>query len=143
LFFTFGFLVLFILCSITGVILINASLKNPFSINSYIVYTFYYTLLMSFVFAMFSAFYGWLSPQCHFKEWNGIVHFITLFTGANLMFFSYYFLGLAGMPGLINEHPAVFEFWNVFDSLGFSISLISTIWFFYIVFKILLNKYFL
>jgi heme/copper-type cytochrome/quinol oxidase subunit 1 len=100
-------------------------------------------LSMGAVFAMFAAFYMWIGQitGLQFDEEYGKIHFITFFIGVNLTFFPMHFLGLAGMPRRIPDYPDAFEFWNTIASLGSSISLSSTIWFFYVVFAMFYNQH--
>jgi cytochrome c oxidase subunit 2 len=94
---------------------------------------------MGAVFALFAGFYYWIEKMsgCSFSEMLGRIHFWLFFIGVNLTFFPMHFLGLAGMPRRISDYPDAFYSWNKLASIGSSVSLISALLFFYIVYDCL------
>ena len=139
--FALGFVFMFTIGGLSGVVLANASLDIAFHDTYYVVAHFHYVLSMGAVFAMFSGWYYWI-PKMLGLNYNMLlskVQFWLLFIGVNLTFFPQHFLGLQGMPRRISDYPDAFAGWNLISSFGSIISVVAAALFLYIVYNQLTN----
>jgi len=134
--FALGFIFLFTVGGLTGVLLANSGLSGVMHDTYYVVAHFHYVLSMGAVFAIFAGWYYWIGKitGLQYPEVLGQIHFWLFFFGVNVTFFPMHFLGLAGMPRRIPDYPDAFAGWNLIASFGSYISALSTLFFFYVVY---------
>lgn len=134
--FAIGFVFLFTVGGVTGVVLSNAGMDTALHDTYYVVAHFHYVLSLGAVFALFAGYYYWTGKMFgrQYPEWMGCVHFWITFIGVNMIFFPQHFLGLQGMPRRYIDYPDAYAGWNEISSYGSYLTGIATLWFIVVVF---------
>ncbi len=127
-----GFIFLFTLGGVTGVVLANGGIDDNLQDTYYVVAHFHYVLSLGAVTSLFAGFYYWfpkMSGRMH-SEFLSHVHFWIFFTGVNMIFFPMHFLGVQGMPRRYPDYAPAFEYWNTIATYGYMVMAFSMLIFF-------------
>ncbi|MEZ5945833.1 MAG: cytochrome c oxidase subunit I [Hyphomonas sp.] len=127
-----GFIFLFTIGGVTGVVLANAGIDHSLHDTYYVVAHFHYVLSLGAVFGLFAGWYYWFEKMFGIK-YNGFIgglHFWLMFVGSNVLFFPQHFLGLQGMPRRYIDYADGFATWHYWSSVGYAITLVATLVFF-------------
>lgn len=140
--FALGFIILFTIGGLTGIVLANCGVDVSLHDTYYVVAHFHYVLSLGAVFALFGGFYYQVEKISSFQfyENGGLIHFISMFIGVNITFFPMHFLGLAGMPRRVPDYNEAYQNYNQIATIGSFISLLSMFYFLYVVFDMLYTK---
>src|SRR5215203_5408557 len=137
-----GFIFLFTVGGVTGVVLANAGVDRSLQDTYYVVAHFHYVLSLGAVFTIFAGWYYWFPKMSGYmySETIGKLHFWLTFVGVNIVFFPQHFLGLAGMPRRIADYPDAYAGWNLVSSLGSYLSGFGALVFFFGVAQAFMRK---
>jgi cytochrome c oxidase subunit 1 len=138
-----GFIFMFTVGGVTGVVLANGGVDDVLHDTYYVVAHFHYVLSLGAVFALFAGFYYWFSKMSgrEYNELLGQLHFWVFFVGVNVLFFPMHFLGMQGMPRRYPDYPDGFAYYNQIASTGYAIMAIGmAIFFVNIIYSLLAGR---
>jgi cytochrome c oxidase subunit 1 len=127
-----GFIFMFTVGGVTGVVLANGGVDTYFHDTYYVVAHFHYVLSLGAVFSLFAGFYYWFAKMSGrmYNELLGQLHFWIFFIGVNVLFFPMHFLGLDGMQRRVNDYADAYADWNQVASWGYVIMAVGMVFFF-------------
>ncbi len=137
-----GFIFLFTVGGVTGVVLSNAGIDYSLHDTYYVVAHFHYVLSLGAVFAIFAGFFYWFEKMwgVKYNEFLGCTQFWIMFVGVNLIFFPQHFLGLQGMPRRYVDYPVAFSHWNYVSSVGYAITAVGVVVFLVILLEAAIRR---
>ncbi|GAA0307717.1 cytochrome c oxidase subunit I [Sphingomonas oligophenolica] len=136
-----GFIFMFTVGGVTGVVLANGGVDDNVQDTYYVVAHFHYVLSLGAVFSLFAGFYYWF-PKMSGRMMNetlGHAHFWVFFIGVNILFFPMHFLGLQSMQRRVPDYTPALEHWNTIATYGYVIMALSMVVFFFNLFYSLFN----
>jgi len=127
-----GFIFMFTIGGVTGVVLANGGIDDELQDTYYVIAHFHYVLSLGAVFSLFAGFYYWFPKMSGrmYSEWLGRLHFWFFFIGVNILFFPMHFLGMSGMARRVPDYTDAFYIWNHIASLGYVVMAVGMLFFF-------------
>jgi len=137
-----GFIFLFTVGGVTGVVLANAGIDHVLHDTYYVVAHFHYVLSLGAVFGLFAGWYYWYEKMfgVKYNELLAQIHFWLMFIGSNVIFFPQHFLGLNGMPRRYVDYAEAFHQWHYVSTIGYAITMVATLVFFVLLAESMLRR---
>jgi cytochrome c oxidase subunit 1 len=138
-----GFIFMFTVGGVTGVVLANGGIDDNLHDTYYVVAHFHYVLSLGAVFSLFAGFYYWFPKMSGrmYSEFLGQLHFWVFFLGVNILFFPMHFLGMSGMQRRVPDYTDALAYWNGIATHGYEIMAVGVgIWFVNIIYTFVAGK---
>jgi len=138
-----GFIFMFTVGGVTGVVLANGGIDDNLHDTYYVVAHFHYVLSLGAVFSLFAGFYYWFPKMSGrmYSEFLGQLHFWVFFIGVNILFFPMHFLGMSGMQRRVPDYTDALAYWNGIATHGYEIMAVGVlIWFVNIIYTFAAGK---
>lgn len=137
-----GFLLIFTIGGLTGIILSNSIIDINLHDSYYVVAHFHYVLSIGVIFSIISRLLFWLPLITNFNFNNNwiIINFINIISSTNLTFFPQHFIGLNGIPRRYIIYSDYIILWNNLSTIGSILTIIFIFIFIYSIIDLINSK---
>jgi cytochrome c oxidase subunit 1 len=137
-----GFLFLFTVGGLTGIVLASSSIDILIHDTYFVVAHFHYVLSIGAVYGIITGISLWfpIITGLIYNEIIFIIQFFCIFLGVNITFFPQHFVGMNGIPRRYRDYPDFITQWNIISSAGSCVSFGAIIILFFLIWEIVISK---